>query len=312
MKLRIIFLRKKYLYYLIALLTFLVIASIFIFSKKAAETFSVVVDNTTKKADLTGDGKEDILYIKTDKDKYLIQVNTLDKSLYLEPNKKLSTVGSFYSYCPMRLLIMDVSRDKVPEIFIQASEKNKPVQHAFVYNNGTFEDIFCASNNIIGFIDSENSKTPKVLSGNLTTKKIELASYMFLRNKAENINVGIADNFMGKDTIFNFVSYIQSFPYGEPSVPQNMYYPGLSGSDLSVIGKLSGENNTYAFQNAMFKDIKWDKAGEASQITWSLSFKGTSNTTNTAAKNYTLNLKLRTSGYNKDANYFKIYSVTLE
>jgi hypothetical protein len=82
---------------------------------------------------------------------------------------------------------------------------------------------------------------------------------------------------MGKDSIFSFIKYIESLPGNEANKPANVFYPGLSGDDIAVIGKLSGENNTYSFQNCVFKDSKSDKNGEVSEILWTLNFKGTSN-----------------------------------
>ena len=312
MKLKVLFLKKKYLYYSLAIIAILVLTIIFMLSKKTTSTFSTIVDNTIKKADFTGDGKEDILYIKKTQNKYYVQVNTNDNSFMLEPDKKLNTLGNYYDYSPMELTLMDISRNKVPEIFIQSLEKETPVQHIFIWNNNKFEDIFCSTNNFLGFMDSNNNKTPRVISGTIKENKIQLTNYMLINNKMQTFSYNFKENFMGKDTALGFIKYIGTLPGGESTMPKDIFYPGLTGNDLATIGKLSGENNNYIFLNALFKDTKWNKAGEVSEIIWSLSFKGTSITSKDISKNYVLNLKLKPYGEDKDNFHYKIYSMSLE
>lgn len=312
MKLKVIFLKKKYFYYLFAIIAILVLTLIFILSRKTTSTFSTIVDNTIRKADFTGDGKEDILYIKRTLDKYYIQVNTDNNNYMLEPSKKLNTLGSFYDYNPMKLTLMDISRNKVPEIFIQALEKDTPIQHIFLYDSNKFEDIFCSTNNFLGFMDSNNNKTPRVLSGSIKENKIEFTNYMLINNKMQNFSYNYKENFMGKDTVMGFIKYIETLPSGESAMPKDIFYPGLNGNDLAAIGKLSGENNSFIFLNAWFKDTNWNKAGEISEVIWSFSFKGISNVNKDVIKSYVVNLKLRPHGEDKDGFYYKIYSMSLE
>lgn len=315
MKLRVIFLKKKHIYYTILSILLVVLIFVLIFTKKTAETFNTLVNNNKMiQADLTGDGKKDILYIKTEKDKYYMEVNTGEKSLYLEPDKKLPTAGTYDEYNPLKITLMDITRDKIPEIFIQSNEKNTAVQHVFFWNKNNFNDIFCGSNNIIGFSDSSNNKTPKFLSGKMGSSKIELTSYMFMydKGKLENIVFNYNDNFLGRDSIFSFIKYIEALPGSEATSPTNIFYPGLSGQDLSVIGRLSGEQNSYTFQNCIFKDSKSDKNGVISEVLWTLNFKAASNINKGKIKNYTLNVSLRPDGKAEEGNYFKIFSITLK
>lgn len=315
MKFRVIFLKKKHIYYAVLVIVIVIMLAILLSSKKASPTFNMLVSNNKMiQADLTGDGKKDILYIKTEKDKYYMEVNTQEKSLYLEPDKKLATVGLYDPNNPLKITLMDVSRDKIPEIFVQSSQNETPVQHVFLWSEDKFKDIFCGSNNFLGFLDCSNNKTPKFLSGKITGNKIELSSYMFMHdnNKLENISFNYKDNFIGRDTIFSFIRYIESLPGNEVNKPDNIFYPGLSGQDISIIGRLAGENNTYLFQNCVFKDNKSDKNGEISEILWTLNFKGISNVTKDKVKNYTLNVMLKPSGKADEGNLFKIYSITLD
>jgi hypothetical protein len=315
MKLRVIFLKKKHIYYVVLTTVILILLFVLLASRKSSETFNTLVDNNKLiQGDLTGDGKKDILYIKTEKDKYYMEVNTGAESLLLEPDKKLPTVGLYDATNPLKVTLMDITRDKSPEIFVQSSEKGTPVQHIFMWSNGKFVDLFCGSNNITGFSDCTNNKTPRFMSGKIGANKIELSTFMFMHDvsKLENVAFNYKDNYMGKDSIFSFIKYIEALPGSEANKPANIFYPGLSGQDISVIGKLAGENNTYSFQNCVFKDAKSDKNGEASEIVWTLNFKGVSNLSKDKVKNYTLNVSLKPEGKADANNYFKIYSITLE
>lgn len=314
MKFRVIFLKKKHIYYIILSIILIILFIILLFTKKTTETINTLVGNNKMiQADLTGDGKKDLLYIKTEKDKYYLEVNTGEKSFYLEPDKKLATTGIYDEFNPLKITLMDITRDKTPEIFIQSNQKDTSLQHIFFWNGNKFNDIFCSSNNIIGFCDSSNNKTPKFLTGKIGANKIELSSYMFMydKGKLENIVFNYNDNFLGRDTIFSFIKYIESLPQNEANTPVNIFYPGLNGQDLSVIGRLAGEQNTYSFQNSVFKDSKSDKNGLITDVTWTLNFKAASNISVGKTKNYTLNVYLRPEGKADAPNYFKIIAITL-
>ena len=161
-------------------------------------------------------------------------------------------------------------------------------------------------------MDSNNNKTPRVISGSIKDNKIQLTNYMLISNKLQTFSYNYKENFMGKDTAMGFIKYIGTLPNGESTMPKDIFYPGLSGNDLDTIGKLSGENNSYSLLNASFKDTKWNKAGEISEIVWSFSFKGISNLNKDVSKNYVINLKLKPFGTDKDNFYYRIYSMSLE
>lgn len=295
MKFRVIFLKKKNLYYALLIVILLILFSILLYIKKSSPTFNVISQDKTIKTDLTGDGEEDILYIKVDKEKYFLQVNSNGESIFLEPNKKLDSMGTFSKHWPMRLSLFDISRDKVPEIFIQSSNKDVPIQHIFKWDNTKkkFEDILFNQNNILGIMDSCNSKTPKVISGTLKDNQMSLKNYIILRNKFEEFDYKYSNDFMGKNSIITFINYIQGLPTSEANRPQEIFDTNISGKDLQEIGKLSAENIQFKFQDATFLDKKYNKNGDASIVQWTLNFKGTSNKDTSIVKNYTIIASLK-------------------
>ena len=313
MKLQVIFLKKKFIYYTLAIIVALVMIALFLcFGKGSLPTFNIIDENKMIQADLTGDGTKDILYIKTEKDKYYIQINSGDNSYYLEPSKKINTVGNYCSEWPMRLTLIDVSRNNVPEIFTQASTNNKSISHVFLWNGEKFEDILCNTNNILGFVDSKNNKTPKVISGNIKDGKISLVSYILIKNSLKSFEYNYVDNYMGKDTILGFVNLMTSFPLAELNISRELFSPNLNGNTISLLSDLSSRKVSYNFQDAVFKDYKWDKNGNATDLIWTLSFKETDSKNIKVIKNYTMELILKLIPKDDKGSTFKISSINVK
>jgi hypothetical protein len=319
MKLQVIFFKKKFIYYALAIVVFAVILTVFLsFRKSSISTFNIVNETKMMQSDLTGNGTKDILYIKTEADKYYIQINSEDKSYYLEPSKKIGTVGSYYTHWPMRLTLMDITRNKVPEIFTQSSIQNKSsqstkaIQHVFFWDNEKFTDIFCSNNNILGFVDSKNNKTPKVLSGSIKDGKMDLTSFVFIKNSLKSFNYNYGVNYMGKDTILGFVNLMTSFPLAELNISKELFAANLDGNDISLLGDLSSRKVYYNFQDAVFKDSNWDKDGNPSEILWTLNFKGTTALNVKEIKNYNIELILKPMPNDHGITTFKITSVSIK
>jgi hypothetical protein len=319
MKLQVIFFKKKFIYYALAIVVFAVIFTFFLsFRISSINTFNIVNDTKMMQSDLTGNGTKDILYIKTEADKYYIQINSEDKSYYLEPSKKIGTVGSYYTHWPMRLTLMDINRNKVPEIFTQSSiqgissQSNKAIQHVFFWDNEKFTDIFCSNNTILGFVDSKNNKTPKVLSGNIKDGKMNLTSFVLTKNSLKSFNYNYGVNYMGKDTILGFINLMTSFPLAELNISKELFAANLNGNDISLLGDLSNRKVFYNFQDAVFKDSNWDKEGNPSEILWTLNFKGTTAQNVKEIKNYNIELILKPIPNASGSSTFKITSISIK
>ncbi|MGH4123032.1 MAG: VCBS repeat-containing protein [Clostridium sp.] len=319
MKLQIFFLKKKFIYYTLAFVVFSTTLILFLLIRnKSLSTFNIITENKMMQADLTGDGTKDILYIKTETDKYHIQINSQDKSYYLEPSKKINTVGNYYTEWPMRLTLMDISRNNTPEIFTQASVKgtssinNKAVQHIFLWNIDKFDDIFCSTNNILGFVDSKNNKSPKVLSGTIKDGKMTFMSYIFVKNCLKSFDYNYDDNYMGKNTITSFINLMASSPLSELDISKELFSPNLNGNDISLLSNLWSKKIYFQFQDAVFKDYNWDKEGNASEILWTINFKGTTAKDLKDTKNYTIELILKPIPNVDSVSTLKISSISIK
>ncbi|NLZ49237.1 MAG: VCBS repeat-containing protein [Clostridiales bacterium] len=305
MKLRVLFLKKVHIFYFILAVLSLLFLILFLNYDKKTDVFAIVDEKTIIKSDLNGDGKEEILYINNENDKYYLQISSDNKSYTLVPDDKLATMGQYYPYFPMKINLIDVNRDKIPEIFVQSMEKGQCIQHIFYWNGSEFIDSFCSSNNIIGVIDSKSNRTPKIVSGNYNNNSISLAYYMHLNGNVEKITA--SDDLPGKEAVSGFINYIHSLPGGEAYKPNNVFSPNISVKDLNIISKMAVENKIYKFTDAYFVDTKFNSNGIASEYKWIINFKASpiSASSNSERKSIILYLRKTTEANNP----FKIASI---
>lgn len=313
MKFKVFFIKRKHIYYSVLILLVFIFFIIFTNLKSkdiSSPTFSINSDKKTYKADLTGDGNNDILYITTLKDKYYLQVNTDKNSTYIQPNKNINTLGTYTPYWSARVKLLDINRDRIPEIFIQSSEKNKPIQHGFLYNNGKFQTIFSSHNNILGFIDCSNNKTPKLISGNISKDGFQFYNYILIQNELKKYTYNYEEKFAGKNIILSFINLITSGVNSSSIIDKNIFSNDVDKSSLYTIDALINSDTIYTFQDAQFIDIKSDNNGNPSQIQWILNFRGISNNNPSSIKNYTFKLLLKSDKSSNDSYYYKIFSIS--
>lgn len=312
MKLKVLILKKHYIYFTCLIILVFILGALFLISKNTCYIFSTMNDESTiNNYDLTGDGLKDSIYISKSQGKYNVNIFVDGKKYPLKSKNKLNLLGICYNYWPLRFTLMDVSRDKLPEIFVEASQNNAAIQNIFVWNNNKFENVMHSSNNILGFIDYHNNRTPKTLIGNIDDDNIYLSNYIMKNNIFTKYPSNYNNNFLGKDSIFKFVQYIKSLPYDVMNKPENVFYPSDLSSIYKTIDYLCQSNSTFSFQDATFMDNRCGKDGNISEMKWTLNFKGVSNTDKSNIKNYTMDLILKPYGDSKEANYFKIYSMKL-
>ncbi|SHI86047.1 Repeat domain-containing protein [Clostridium cavendishii DSM 21758] len=266
------------------------------FNEATVVTMSNTKDDDTIKKDLNGDGNEDLLYIASKNGKYYLEASINNKTLALNPNKQLNTLGYSYPYWPMSLSFIDLNRDKKPELIIQSSQDNSPVQHIFVYNNNEFQDIYSSTNNIIGILDSKNNKTPKLFSLSIKNGISEIQNYMIIDNTIKNISY---ENYQipAINSIERFVNLIES-PY-VIAEPPSIFSENINSNDFSILWRLDKDNFSYVLEDAFFTDTKWDKDGKTETISWNMNFKRTNKTniSNIDRLNIKLEISKNNSGY---------------
>ncbi|MEG1142532.1 MAG: hypothetical protein RSE41_08845 [Clostridia bacterium] len=297
--------------------TFLLVLTILCFIKLFSSRDSNIIKNVFNlydkesiiHEDLNGDNKKDTILVKKNDSGLISQIDLNDNKTYsLNYKKDLQTLGEYSDYWPVRVSTLDISRDNSKEIFIQSSFHNKPIQHIFSWNGLGYDDIFCSDNNIVGFVDSSNSKTPKVISGNFVNGNMNFNGYLYNKGTLKEFNSTLTDNLPGSDTINNFICLMESLPNEYLSIP-NYFYSQIRGTDLENIFRLANGSNYYKFQDGYFTDLAWDNDGNITCENWILNFRVTSSLDNKKISNITVNLMLNT--YADDIYPFKITSVNI-
>ncbi|WP_160672881.1 VCBS repeat-containing protein [Clostridium sp. C8-1-8] len=279
MKRTIVLMNKKFFYILtFILITILIMITIFIFftlksrpqDDQAVSTNTLVTNEKAIKKDLNGDGKDDILYISTQSNKYYMEVHSLGKTIFLDPDKKIGTVGTYSSFWPMSVSLIDLSRDKIPEILVQASQDKVPIQHIFYYSSGEYRDIYFGSNNVFGILDSKNNKTPKLISMNLKSSNKDTSQYILIKDSLKKVS---SDSLTipGLQNVLLFIDMIESS--GELDNTYDVFTSDIDSDSMSLIWKLDKKDYIYEFQDALFNDTKWDEKGSPREIQWTLNFK---------------------------------------
>ncbi|PPK47867.1 hypothetical protein [Clostridium algidicarnis] len=274
---------------------------------KTSTTFVSLNDSQSIKEDFNGDGKKDILYTKTSKNKYYLQVNTENETYFLKPLKKINTLGEFYPHWPLRATIMSISKDKPPSVFTQCSQNNLPIQHVFYWDEHKFKDIYCSNNNIIGFLDNGNKKAPKFLSGNIKDGEITMCYNILFNNVLNQFNYDTS-NFPGGDSILGLIHYIENLTEVDSS-NLDIFYSGLMSKNMSSLNQLSVDGTNFKFLDGFFTDTSWDNDNRPLEIKWNINFSYILKSKPNSKLQYCLSIILKPcEAYN---NEFKIYSISI-
>ena len=270
---KILIIKKKFAINIIFTL-FLIILSIVIFTltSKKFETTQTIYPldiNENSKYDLTGDGKEDTLQMINGQNKIDYNIKSYGDDYFLSkkvPDKLLFTTNNHWK---PTVFIHDLSRDKIPEILLQGSKNNKSISYLFHWNGEDFSLVTSTEKNILGILDSKNSKTPQLYSIDSKNGISSLESSMVINNDILNTSKD-NNSILSLDSVIKFINLVE-YNYVVDELP-DIFTSGINSNELSLLWNLDKDNYSYAFQNAFFYDYKWDANGDPTNIKWRLSF----------------------------------------
>lgn len=274
---KFIVIKKKTIFssLIVFLLTISFIFSIYYISKdntnnKGSSTTLATIDiNKGTSLDFNGDGQEETLEVILENNTYVVKIKTSSKDYILYPSDSTKLIGEFKSSCPLKINILDLSRNGIPEIIIRTFKDNKPINYVFTWNKDSFINIFTSSDNILGILDSKNSKTPKILSLSSSEGDSSTHSYIFNGNKLKDTTFS-KTNVPNLNLVQSFIDLIEA-PYELSDTP-DIFSSTIDSNDLAILWSLDKTVYNYAFQNGYFQDISWDDSGSITSINWCLSF----------------------------------------
>lgn len=254
------------------------------------------------KEDFNGDGIVDSIALEKKHSNYIINIKCSNNTYTL---KSTNSNEEFLELSPshnIKINSIDLSRDNIPEIIITGVKNNVPSTYIFKWVKDDFQEIFSTNKNIIGIIDSNNSRTPIILHTSSSKGDSETEAYMFTADSLKNISYS-TPRIVSLSVIQKFIDLIE-LPYELADAP-DLFSPSIASEELGLLWNLDKSTFNYSFQNGYFRDICWDDNGKTTSLIWTLSF-NKFNTTN--SKNTELILYV-TAEINQ-LGEFKISSIT--
>ncbi|MGL4742389.1 MAG: hypothetical protein ACRC41_16615 [Sarcina sp.] len=228
--------------------------------------------------------------------KYIIEVITNKNKFILDPCKPLNTFGDNNSISKPNIFFFDISRDTNPEIFVQSFDITTPIQHIYTYYQDTYKHIFSSTNNVIGILDSNNSRTPKVLSFSIDEPNKSLQKHMLINGVYKNISFS-NDEIPG---LLCISSLIDSLCYQKTY--EDIFTLENADNEITKLDDIFNNQLSYSFLDATFLDTSWNSNNSVESVKWTLRFKPTNS-------NSIINLNVITQ---KLSNKFLIKKIDIE
>lgn len=268
MKLNVIFIKGKYLIFIFLTVLLTIIISLLFFKKfnhysDNIPTIAKVQYEEYLKDDLNGDGIYDLLYINYKNNNYYIESHINNKTYCFNPKNSLNTLGNYSEAWPISVKLMDLNNDSIPEILTQASLDESPITHIFQLQNNEFKDIFCSTNNFIGFLNTDSNTI--ILTSTINDFKDNLKIFILSNNLLKKIDntIFLENNVETLKKLIYFFENKQNFNY-----ISNLISDNISSQDLSLLTNLDCSEYKYTFQNCF---LEYDK--NTSSYKYILNFK---------------------------------------
>lgn len=270
---KILIIKKKSAIYIIFALFLIVLSTvIFTLTSKKFETTQTIYPldiNEHSKYDLTGDGKEDVLQIINGQNKIDYNIKSSNNDYFLSKKVPDNILFTNNAHWKPTVYLHDLSRDRIPEIILQGSKNNKSISYLFHWNGEGFSLILSTEKNILGILDSKNSKTPQAYSIDSKNGISSLESFMVINNDILNTSKD-NNNVPSLNSVIKFINLVE-YNYVVDELP-DIFTSGINSNELSLLWNLDKDNYSYAFQNAFFYDYEWNDNGDPTHIKWRLSF----------------------------------------
>ena len=156
---------------------------------KNTETLSNKSLENNKEYDFDSDGENDQLTIISTNSTYSIKIKNSIGEILLKSNEFDYSLLDITSSCNINISYIDLNRNKIPELIISGFKNNKPTFYIFQWKDNTFQEVLFSQNNILGILDYNNSRTPKIYITNSTTGDKGTNGYILNANSIDRKSV---------------------------------------------------------------------------------------------------------------------------
>ncbi len=236
---------------------------------KNTETLSNKSLENNKEYDFDSDGENDQLTIISTNSTYSIKIKNSIGEILLKSNEFDYSLLDITSSCNINISYIDLNRNKIPELIISGFKNNKPTFYIFQWKDNTFQEVLFSQNNILGILDYNNSRTPKIYITNSTTGDKGTNGYILNANSIKDITFS-NPTIPSLGNIQTLINLIEA-DYELDDAP-DIFTAYIPSEELGILWNLDKSTYGYSFQKGYFYDISWDDSGRATSIYWILSF----------------------------------------
>ena len=236
---------------------------------KNTETLSNKSLENNKEYDFDSDGENDQLTIISTNSTYSIKIKNSIGEILLKSNEFDYSLIDITSSCNINISYIDLNRNKIPELIISGFKNNKPTFYIFQWKDNTFQEVLFSQNNILGILDYNNSRTPKIYITNSTTGDKGTNGYILNANSIKDITFS-NPTIPSLGNIQTLINLIEA-DYELDDAP-DIFTAYIPSEELGILWNLDKSTYRYSFQKGYFYDISWDDSGRATSIYWILSF----------------------------------------
>lgn len=265
------FINKKKTILITLIIIFFLISIITIINTylQNTETLSNNLLENIPEYDFDCDGENDELTIISTNSTYSIKIKNSTGEILLKSNEFDYSLLDITSSCSINISYIDLNRNKIPELIISGFKNNKPTFYIFQWLDNTFKEILFSQNNILGILDYNNSRTPKVFTTNSSTGDKGTNSYILNSNSIKDISFS-KQSIPSLGNIQTLINLIEA-DYELDDTP-DIFTSYIPSEELGILWNLDKSTYRYSFQKGYFYDISWDNLGKATSIYWVLSF----------------------------------------
>ena len=236
---------------------------------KNTETLSNKSLENNKEYDFDSDGENDQLTIISTNSTYSIKIKNSIGEILLKSNEFDYSLLDITSSCNINISYIDLNRNKIPELIISGFKNNKPTFYIFQWKDNTFQEVLFSQNNILGILDYNNSRTPKIYITNSTTGDKGTNGYILNANSIKDITFS-NPTIPSLGNIQTLINLIEA-DYELDDAP-DIFTAYIPSEELGILWNLDKSTYRYSFQKGYFYYISWDDSGRAASIYWILSF----------------------------------------
>ncbi len=261
--------KKNTLITLIIIFFLIIIITIINIYWQNTETLSNNLLENIPEYDFDCDGENDEVAIISTNSTYSIKIKNSTGEILLKSNEFDYSLLDITSSCSINISYIDLNRNKIPELIISGFKNNKPTFYIFQWLDNTFKEILFSQNNILGILDYNNSRTPKVFTTNSSTGDKGTNSYILNPNSLKDISFS-KQSIPSLGNIQTLINIIEA-DYELDDAP-DIFTSSIPSEELGILWNLDKSTYHYSFQRGYFYDISWDNLGKATSIYWVLSF----------------------------------------